>query len=285
MKTVILCLAVLAFADFAIGITCQAAPVLSTSFETEAFVDSHRIDLPLKNWFEFAARHREDGGLGDGHGGASARIVRDEARSGSRALLLELSDIQRSRRSEFNVWPPAGIANEFSVSIWLRFPEDFALQAPGIDWNWMEFCVLASEEVNDNSGKRWNYLRLMLGQPNIMEPEFNLSLGGRRGPQHEQFVLGRINGFSLPRGRWFNVHYCLKRDAGKGRVKVWIDGQPVFDYSKIPTTETGGPCKISPAKLYYEPTDTMAKKIWVDDLVIWPGLVEPTVRSSNTLKP
>ncbi len=276
-------LAIITLAVFtAVGSAAMAAPVLSTSFETETFVDPQRLDLPLKNWFEFAARHREDGGRGSGEGGASAWIVDKGARSGKRVLLLELSDIEKSRRSEFNVWPPDDIAKEFSVSVWLRLPEDFALQAPGIDWNWMEFCVLASEEVSDKSGKRWSYLRLMLGQPDITKPEFNISLGGRKGPQHEQFVLGRINDFALPRGRWFNVHYCLKRDTEKGRVKVWVDGNPVFDFHDLPTTEDGGSCKIAPAKLYYEPTDKESKMVWVDDLTIWGGWVEPSLPPSES---
>ncbi len=50
------------------GRTVYAAtpPVLTTGFQTERFVDEHRMDLPVRNWFEFAARHREDGGQGAG---------------------------------------------------------------------------------------------------------------------------------------------------------------------------------------------------------------------------
>lgn len=189
--------------------------------------------------------------------------------------MLELSDIRKSRRCEFDIWPPEEIAEEFSVSVWLRLPEDFGLRAPGIDWNWMEFCVLASEEVADKSGKRWSYLRLMLGQPDITKPEFTLSLGGRRGPEHKQYILGKIPNFDLPRGRWFNIHYCLRRDPQNGRVKVWVDGRPVFDFQDIPTTEGGSDLKISPGKLYYEPSDLSPKRMLLDDLTIWRGWVEP----------
>lgn len=256
------------------GAFAALSPALQTDFEGTRFTDPHRLDLPLKNWFEFAARHREDGGKGSGEGGASARIAEGEGRDGGRALALEVSDITKSRRAEFNVWPPADTANEFSVSVWLKLPEDFALRAPGIDWNWMEFCVLGSELIESPRGRRWSYLRLTIDHPDPDRPVFHLALGGRRGNDHAQYLLGKVNDFPLPRGRWFNVHYCLKRNPSAGAVKVWVDGRLIFDLRDIPTTEAGTDFKISPAKLYYERTDTHPKEMLVDDLTIWPGWVE-----------
>jgi hypothetical protein len=264
----------LSFVAHAIGGEATA-PAFSTNFDETHFTSPHELNLSLRNWFEFAAMHAEDGGRGSGEGGAAARIVETDAHSGQRSLLLELFDIEKSRRSEFNLWPPEEIADEFSASFWLKFPVDFGLHAPDIDWNWMEFCVLASEEIATNGGTRWDYLRLMLHLPDSAKPEFAISLGGRRGAERKQFSLGRAENFALPRGRWFNVHYCIERHPEHGRVKVWVDGNLLFDFQKIPTTEAGAPCRISPAKIYHETTDKSPKKLFVDAVTIWPGWVEP----------
>jgi len=250
--------------------------LLATGFETEIFTSSNQLELPLKNWFEFAARHREDEGAGDGTGGASGLITEERARSGARALMLELADIRKSRRSEFNLWIPAGYAHEFSVSIWLWFPEDFALRTPGIDWNWMEFCVLASDAVGKPGQERWDYLRLMIHQKDPEKAEFGLSLGGRRGADRTQYTLGKIDDFFLPLGRWFNVHYCLRRDPGGGRVKVWIDGGTVFDFAGFNPADDLRETRITPAKIYHEPGDPSPKRIFVDDLQVWSGWVGPS---------
>ena len=70
-------------------------------------------------------------------------------------------------------------------------------------------------------------------------------------------------------------HACIQRHPEHGRVKVWIDGRPAFDFESISSAQKGGPFKISPVKIYHEPADKFPKQLFIDDITIWPGWVEP----------
>jgi hypothetical protein len=255
-----------------------AAPVFSTSFEDSVKTDANHLNLPVPHWFEFGD---SDGGTnGDG---AKMWVDTTLAHTGSKSIGLEVFDINKSRRAEFDLMDMQKLTgDEGTISVWLYLPSDYGLHAPGIDWNWHEFFVLYSER---STGYPYdNYLRLTIDQPVITTPSFNLSLGGRRPPNGTSYTYGTIKPFPLPRGRWFNVHSYLKRDPVAGAAKIWVDNQLAFDKTGI-NTKDYSIWKTTIAKLYYETTDTTDHKIWVDDLNIFPGFVAPGTNPTSTPNP
>jgi hypothetical protein len=250
-------------------------PAFQTDFESAVKTDNNHLNISLNHWFEFG--DYDGSNTGDG-----ARMWVDTTlgHSGTKSIGLEVSDISKSRRAEFDIWPYNLVGDQLTVSQWLYLPADFGLHAPNINWNWYEFNVLFSEY---QAGLSDNYVRLMLGQPDTSQSIFNLTLGGRKPPNSTQFILATIDPYTLPRGRWFNLHSYLKRDAINGVAKVWIDGQLVFNQSGINTKGAVSDYHISPAKVYYETTDTTLHRMWLDDLKIYQG--EVALPTSTTPTP
>jgi len=244
-----------------------APPVFQTDFENVRQSDPNTLNIPVENWFEFG--DYDGSSTGDG---ARMWIDNTRAHSGTKSIGLEVFDITKSRRAEFNIYPYSLVGDELSVSQWLYLPADFGLHAPGIDWNWFNFNVLFSEYSGPGTDR---YLDLTLIQPDTTKSDFQLTLGGRRPPNNTKYLVGSQNSFALQRGKWFNVHWYLKRDASLGAVKVWIDGKLIFDYANINTKGSLTNYNIVPAKVYYETSDTTPHQMWVDDVVIYKGYVPP----------
>lgn len=114
--------------------------VYATSFEGVRTQDAHRLAWDMPHWFEFAARHREDGGHGDGEGGARMWVETAFARTGSNCIGMELFDIATSRRCEFVIYPEEWVGNEYYVECWLHLPATWGLFAPRIEWGWYELA-------------------------------------------------------------------------------------------------------------------------------------------------
>jgi hypothetical protein len=236
----------------------EQAPAFATGFEDTQLLNPHRLNLGIANWLEFG-----------GSGGAEVWTENGLAHSGGRSVGMELYDINQSRRSELNIFPEDLVGNEFTVSAWYYLPADWSLNVPGIDWNWCALMVLYSEYVPGFD----NYVELHIGQPDINQERFNLSLF-RRHTGFGAEAIATVEDFPLPRGRWFQVQYYLKRHPTDGAIKVWVDGNLVFDLSGI-MTQDRGTYKITVAKIYHDPRDTVPHQLWVDDLAIYRGLVEP----------
>lgn len=69
----------------------------------------------------------------------------------------------------------------------------------------------------------------------------------------------------VPKERWFRLDIYLKRHARDGVVKVWVDGQPLFDLSGVPTKREG-------SRWFTKIADYDGTKpgfIWVDDIEIY----------------
>jgi len=237
--------------------------VYRTEFRDVAQRDANRLDMAdLQHWVEFG-----------GGGGADMFVERAFAHSGDTCIGQRLWDATKSRRSEFDIWPEDLVGlDDFSMSAWIRLPADYGLHIGAIDWGWHEFFCLASENLGASG---LFYLRLLLQQPDIGKPIWNLTMGGRTpraGGEGAQFVWAKTNRFPLRRGEWFHVHYWMTRKASGGAVKVWIDGQLVFDVSGKQTSY-GGPLMVTPAKLYFEVAETAAcdHSIWLDDLKLYRG--------------
>jgi len=187
------------------------------------------------------------------------------AHSGSRSIRLELNNTQGSRRNEFNLNELQDlVGDEMSLSVWMRLEPNLSFQST----NWFEFFVLY-EEVNPPN--YYPYFRLhLIGQ----SAPFDLRLGGRN-LQGTNYDLDVKSNFDIPLGRWFNMHYYLKRDHTNGAAKVWIDGKLVFDESGINTKENSRYYNTI-GKLYYGTGENKLHKMWIDDLAVYRGYVVPS---------
>jgi len=237
--------------------------VYKTDFRGVVKRDDNRLEiLDLPHWCEFG-----------GSGGASMFVERGFAHSGDTCIGQRMWDATKSRRNEFDIWPEDLVGTgDFSMSAWVLLPKDYGLHIGAIDWGWHEVFGLASENLGASG---LFYLRLLLQQPDISRPVWNMILGGRTpraGGEGPQFVRAKTDRFPLQRGEWFHVHYWMTRKASGGAVKLWIDGQLIFDVS-AKQTSYGGPLMVTPSKLYFEiaETATHEHQIWMDDLKLYRG--------------
>ena len=248
------------------GCNNQPTPTFQSSFEDITKLDEEYTTLSIPHYFEFGHRNHNNPG-------AYFDVVNDRAVDGNKSVYLNVNDISKSRRAEFNLMQLDRLAeDEVTVSVWHYWPSDYGLHAPGIDWNWHEFFVIYSEY--ETLGQD-HYLRLINTHPDITVPEFFIDLGGRRPPNGNSYQEGEKKPFDLPRGRWFNITSYLKRGSNNnGEVKVWVDGDLVFEESGF-TTQIADGYKSTIGKLYYHTGDTTEHEMWIDDLKIWDSYVEP----------
>ncbi len=236
--------------------------VLAADFEGVAKADGHRLDWPVPHWFEFAARHREDGGKGNGEGGARMWVESGKARSGKRCIGLELKDIARSRRAEFAVFLDDVVADEYFLSYWLQVDTDWGLHHPqGKDWY---------EIGNPCSAGGAPYAAIWLSAPDADQATYSLELGGRDAAG-KPYHAGKHRGINLPRERWFQVVAHVRLDPSNGMVRVWWDGALVGEAVGVPTRPAAGGARkqASIAKIYHDRADRVPKRIWVDDLSVY----------------
>ena len=242
--------------------------VYMNDFEDSKKLNEVRLNLNIPHEFVY-----------EGEGGARMWVEDSFAHSGAQCIGVEVFDISKSRRNEFNIDHLETLTgDEYSVSVWLFFPTDFSLNVPGVDWNWMEFLVL-SEDVNPPA--YLPILRLQLTQSNIARENLDISINllDVNGIAH---VLDRVNDFPLPLGEWFSVHYYVNRNPSQSNAKVWINGLLLFDVYDIPIKEVDS-FFTTIAKVYYDEYDTVAHRIWADDLRIFKGFSMPAGASPTDL--
>jgi hypothetical protein len=241
----------------------RAAPptalLYSTDFEDVTKKDANRLNMGIDNWFEF-----------EGSGGASMWVEGLDRstpgltpHSGSRCVGMELTDISKSRRNEFNILDLENlVGDELFVSVWLYLPADWRLHAPN-DW-------YALVDPFFTAGPSYlPYGAVHVSQPDIKVNVFDLSFR-IRDVSGTLRTLGEIADYPVPRGEWFNVQYYVYRHETNGITKVWIDGSLIWDVRNICTKN---PSTVewftTVAKIYYDTNDKFSPyRIWVDDLEI-----------------
>lgn len=235
----------------------------STSFEDVEKKTKNTLDWDFPHWFEFAAMHRQDGGSGNGNGGAWFWVDTELGHTGSKSIGLEVYDIEKSRRSEFLIFPEGyiDIGKEYYVSFYLYFPEDFGLYEPNINWDWLE--------LGDpfHSGRN-PYGALFLTKPDDAQENFNVTLGVR----NEEGVMSLMGDQRMPlrKGQWIQVDYYVRLDKYDGAIKIWFDDVLIADRSGFPTEHSQeNDFKLSIAKIYHERGDKVKKRLWIDDLAIY----------------
>jgi hypothetical protein len=230
----------------------------STDFEHVTMKTAHELNMGINNWIEFG-----------GNGGASAWMEGLDRKtpgiscySGTRCVGMELTNITLSRRAQFQVLPVVG--SEYSVSVWLYIPSDWALVRTGSTWDWYE---IANPYMHTTGAP---YTAVWINQRKALPTNYNIQMGGR-DPANNLFTLDTADNFALPLGRWFNLRYYVHLDTNgtNGRVIVWLDGKLISDRTGL---QTGGFYETSIAKIYYSTADKTSHRIWVDDLEIWDGL-------------
>lgn len=236
--------------------------VYATSFEGVSTQDAHRLAWDMPHWFEFAARHREDGGHGDGEGGARMWVETTFAHTGSNCIGMELFDISKSRRCEFVIYPDELVGSEYYIECWLYLPATWGLFAPGIDWDWYELA-------NPYAYAGKPYAALHIRNPDATQGWYSVALAAR-GRRGQLRTLGELR-LPVPKGRWFHVMYYVKRDKTNGAVTIWFDGMVVAEARGLATHHRSHNRRltISLAKIYYERSDTVPHHLWLDDLTVY----------------
>lgn len=223
----------------------------------------HRIEPEplIGNWIEFGG---DDGG----------RVWIDKStHSGKTTFGMELFDLSKSRRVQFSQYPYKLCGDIYSVSYQLYLPFDWALHVPGIDWNWTELITIFSEW--NNATREYYALSVIINQPDISKPEFKLIL---RTKDHDgnEVKYAVHNPWELPRGRWFDVHFCVKRHPTFGKTKVWIDRTLLLDIENFQSKRAQDEFHTTIAAIYYHEDEPEPHQMWVDsDVKFYSGWVEP----------
>lgn len=235
--------------------------VASTSFEDVRKINDHEMNWDIRHWVEFAAMHRQDGGSGNGEGGARFWIAGNRAHSGNKSIGLEVSDIEQSRRAELLIYPEDLVGKEYFVSYYLFIPNNFGLFEPNIDWDWMEIAAPFAGGLP--------YAAFFITNPDNAQKNFDLALS-MRGVNNKMSDISKTR-MELPKNRWVKVEYYVKRDVRDGEIRFWFDGELFGEAKGIQTLNPDNTVdfQISLAKVYYERGDKRAKKIWMDDVEIW----------------
>jgi hypothetical protein len=240
--------------------------VFRIDFENVSKRDANHLNMGIDNWFEFG-----------GYGGATMWLEGLDrntpgitCHSGGRCVGMEVTDITKSRRNEFEILNPQklGITNEYFVSVWLYLPADWRMHLPKGQFNWWEIANPSATE-----GVPWApYTAIWINQADSTNDNFGLEFGGRDAANKFQSYK-KISDYALPRGRWFNLQYYVFRHPTNGIVKVWIDGTLLWNASNIPTMNASVPPHITVAKIYYDTSDTYSPyRLWVDDLQIYSSM-------------
>jgi hypothetical protein len=219
--------------------------------------------MGIGNWFEFEG----DGGAGMWVEGLDRRTPNISCHSGGRCIGMELTDITKSRRNEFNIMHLKElVGDEILVSVWLYLPADWQLHLT--DGNWYQ---MVNPYFTD--GDPWApYAGISVIQ-DTGSPVFHLNVNWRDDDQ-QQYYLDDYPNFSLPRGRWFQVQYYVLRSPTNGILKIWFDGNLVANHTGLKTEGTVDEWFTTIAKIYYDTSDTFSPyRIWVDDLEIYNGEV------------
>ena len=248
-----------------------------TDFETVTKDSGSHLDMGIPNYFYFG----ETGGANMWMEGLDRVTPSVTPHSGSRCVGMELTDITRSRRNEFNLMDLRSLAgDDVLISAWFYLRSDWGLHSP-IDGNWYEFAAL----LGQMSDPWLPYLVIHIGERGMGGGSgiFDAYVRTRRLDDVLE-TLSEVRNFPLPRGRWFNIKYELHRREVNSSVKVWIDNMLVCDVSSVALPLATGNYKVTIGKIYHDTGDTTPHYLWVDDLEIWKIIPEPIYNLTFTVK-
>jgi hypothetical protein len=235
--------------------------VYETSFEGLKVKDENRLTWEFPHWCEFAAMHREDGGQGNGEGGARLWVEDGRARSGKGSVGLELFDIEKSRRADFVILPEKYLSSAYFISYWAFLPEDWGLFQEEIAWDWYEIG-------NPYSTSRGPYSAIYIKHPDKEQKTYTVALGGRDA-KGKGFTAAEKQ-LVIPKGRWFEIAYQVHRHPTNGSVKLWFDGHLIGERTGFSTMHpTKSKFTVGIGKVYHDRGDKTPHRLWIDDLQIF----------------
>jgi hypothetical protein len=251
--------------------------IYSTDFENVTKASANTLNMGINNWFEFQAQSSGSGGGATmWMEGLDRQTPGITCHSGTRCVGMELTDITKSRRNEFNLLNIQNVVgDELFVSVWLYLSADWPIQGSSSNWSWYEI-------VNPffSGGPSYvPYTAIHIRQ----DPNFRLTTN-YVDLTHTEHMLDSNPDFPVPRGRWFQVQYYVLRSTTNGVLKVWFDGRLVTDRSGIQTKGSTEEYFTTPAKIYYNTDSRLSSfKIWVDDLQIYS--TQPPLMQSTPIPP
>jgi len=71
---------------------------------------------------------------------------------------------------------------------------------------------------------------------------------------------------TVPLDRWFRLDTYVLRDKTKGKIRVWLDGKPIFDLQDVRTKNSSDRWFT---KLADVDTDPAPFELWADNVEIW----------------
>lgn len=181
------------------------------------------------------------------------------AYSGSRCLYFRLSDVTANRRIQLNIGNEGYFDREVATSAVYYLPADWHMEGESgyyVFWQTFPKEYTQGYSIRLNIwGGRW-------------------ALACRR--QSDNAIMWSEGSASTPPlGRWFSLTVYLERDNSNGVVKIWVDGELIFDKQGVRTASPEGYFYISVLSIYHDPTDYDTHEIWMDDLVIHDSMPEP----------
>jgi hypothetical protein len=185
---------------------------------------------------------------------------------------MELFNITKSRRDEFNIEPLNNLTgNQIFVSEWLYLPSNWQTYTPS-GTSWYELADLYFPMSGVTAGPYGAlYVKQTPPSSNFILQVVNV-VNDVNGTHYDYLYIN--NNFPLPRGRWFNLQYYVLRSTTNGRVIVWLNGQLLVDAKGYNNMGASADWCTTPAKIYYNlsSNNTSPYYVWVDDLQIWNGL-------------
>jgi hypothetical protein len=241
--------------------------VYRTDFENVTKVTANTLSMGISNWFEFQG----DGGASVWMEGLDRKTSGITCHSGGRCIGMELTNITKSRRNEFDILGLKNlVGNELFVSVWQYLPADWRLHAPN---DWYELL----DPIGTNSPTYLPYVAVHVSQQDITKDVFALDLDAR-GTDNLLKNYAHLSNSPLPRGRWFHLQYYVYRHPTNGIVEVWVDDTLVLNASNVTTEDPSITDWFTAiAKIYYDKGDMFSPyRIWVDDLQIYRS-VQPAI--------
>lgn len=150
------------------------------------------------------------------------------------------------------------------VSRWVRLPENFSLKPDANHQSW--FGLMSHRELRTDGDFS---VFLDIGQD---ESGFYWTARSVRYDPWTPVWL-EISRVQLPLGRWFKLESYIERHPTDGVLRIWVDGEPVFDLRNAQTKIDSEVTWIRPLMIMGDCDETdYPLEVWYDGLEIWEGL-------------
>lgn len=174
----------------------------------------------------------------------------------------------------FPISPAIAEGEEVWVRLYVYWPEDFEFSASP----WMKFLRLHNRAAGgENAGYNDLYIHNADGPESVL-----------RTIKEVHDIWAVDDGAPIPRGRWeryemyLYVDHTSVDDGGRGRVRIWRDGERIFDRTDVPTvTAEGGEIDYFYLFTYWNNEMPPNNYCYIDDLTIATSANPPQGRDED----